>query len=719
MKRSTVGTGTLRLSSLLVLAALFAVCGLGSVAGVAAGTNAPSAESASPSPMSEVVGLPSGTMKINNGAAATNNIHVIVNSAVTGATKMRFGTYNGSGYSWTDGWRAYSGSSPLILPEPDGQKAVIGQYVDASGGTFTTPDVYIVLDRIAPKGSMKINGGATGTNKLTVEATCAVSGAATMRFGVFNKATGKYDWTNPQPYATRATFSLRGPDGEKALVGRFSDAAGNLFTTPAVRIFLDRTIPSGTMKINGGAKATNRATVKITSAVTGATQMSFGVYTNDVFQWTAPRKYAPVSYLTLPEPDGTKAVQARYTDPGGNVLTTPVTYITLDRVAPAGTVRLNKGATATRVLTTPVDSAVAGASRMRFRVLRAAGWDNPKWKAYAAASSVKLYSPDGTRSVQAEYKDQAGNVFKSPVMKVKFDRTAPTVLSLLCPSHANFSHWYADSNPQFSWTPRGDFSGVTGYSFALDKVSGTVPDKMSDSGGDVRTKYVAGVADGRYFFHVRAVDNAGNWGPAIQRTIRIDTAPPVTTVSGVDDGWHRGAVTMKLTARDAGSGVKAKQYSLNDGASYVAGSSHVFRPVYTGELVKHTVLYRSIDKAGLTETPKSCEVKLDGRDLVAPKVTAPRQLDVVTVNHGATRAILIRLSDAAPSCGSATVRIQVLTGSGAEAQALRLDNVPLNKNYYWRYRGTLPVAHYGMYLSVVDADGNASAVRQVYLHVDP
>ncbi|MGD9498411.1 MAG: hypothetical protein AB7Y46_19110, partial [Armatimonadota bacterium] len=71
-------------------------------------------------------------------------------------------------------------------------------------------------------------------------------------------------------------------------------------------------------------------------------------------------------------------------------------------------------------------------------------------------------------------------------------------------------------NPVFRWTAT-DTTGIAGYSFVLDQEPATEPttEPMGQSGA----KAFESIATGLWFFHVRAVDGAGNWGPAAHYAI--------------------------------------------------------------------------------------------------------------------------------------------------------------------------------------------------------
>jgi hypothetical protein len=96
--------------------------------------------------------------------------------------------------------------------------------------------------------------------------------------------------------------------------------------------------------------------------------------------------------------------------------------------------------------------------------------------------------------------------------------TMPTVTSLTHPSQ---STWYANPAPALSFSAT-DADGVAGYSFVLDQNTGTTPDTVSE--GSAASKSYGGLAGGVWYFHVRAVDAVGNWGPTAHFMLRIDTS---------------------------------------------------------------------------------------------------------------------------------------------------------------------------------------------------
>ena len=260
-----------------------------------------------------------------------------------------------------------------------------------------------------PSGTMQLNKGAAATNKLTVTANSAVKGAKEMRFKAYNGSAWVYSaWTD---YAANATVTIYAPDGTKKVYGYYRDAAGNGFTASDT-ITLDRVAPSGTMQLNKGAAATNKLTVTANSSVKGAKEMRFRAYNGSAWVYTAWQPYAGKATVTICVPDGTKKVYGYYRDAAGNSFTASDS-ITLDRVAPSGTMQLNKGAATTSSTTVTANSAVKGATEMRFASYDGATKVYTAWVPYAAKASVTLYAPASTKWVYAYYRDAAGNLFST------------------------------------------------------------------------------------------------------------------------------------------------------------------------------------------------------------------------------------------------------------------------------------------------------------------
>ena len=73
---------------------------------------------------------------------------------------------------------------------------------------------------------------------------------------------------------------------------------------------------------------------------------------------------------------------------------------------------------------------------------------------------------------------------------------------------------------QFEWSVVKDNTGIAGYAHAFDKVPTTLPTQL---GGSAITTALKSPGPGDWFFHLRARDGAGNWGPVVHFPVAIPT----------------------------------------------------------------------------------------------------------------------------------------------------------------------------------------------------
>jgi len=215
------------------------------------------------------------------------------------------------------------------------------------------------------------------------------------------------------------------------------------------------------------------------------------------------------------------------------------------------------------------------------------------------------------------------------------------------------------------------------------------------------TLNVAG--DGTHTVSYRSTDAAGNVEAAKSVTVKIDTEAPTTTVTGVPSGWVNHAVTLGLSASDVLSGVASCEYAL-DGGAFTQGHSVTISAPGT-----HTVSYRSTDAAGNVEAAKSVTVKIDTGKPVA---AASRN---VTAKKGRLASLPFTVTDAAPSCGRATVRITIKLG-GRTVKTITVPNVTTNRTGSHAFLAALRPAIYTWTVRAADVAGNtgrASAPRKL------
>jgi hypothetical protein len=132
--------------------------------------------------------------------------------------------------------------------------------------------------------------------------------------------------------------------------------------------------------------------------------------------------------------------------------------------------------------------------------------------------------------------------------------------------------WSNDDTIEITWYEFSDaHSGVDGFSILWDQNSGTIPDMVMET--SMPSDESPPLGDGDWYFHVRTVDNVGNWNSDAYHIgpFKIDTTPPTTTLlSPINDDWiNDNTPTFTWTANDGlGSGVVLYWIQLSDQSDF-------------------------------------------------------------------------------------------------------------------------------------------------------
>ena len=157
-------------------------------------------------------------------------------------------------------------------------------------------------------------------------------------------------------------------------------------------------------------------------------------------------------------------------------------------------------------------------------------------------------------------------------------------------------------------------SGIRGYAISVDRAAATSPCLGSYLCTDAETDLRGGIADdalvvdelpeGTSYVHALAVSGSQVRSIAPGHTlIRVDRTDPVTTLSGLPEGWTNRSVVLEATATDSLSGMAPTAGGAPFTAIRVDGAPPIVAP---GDSVSatvvaagvHTISYYARDAAG-------------------------------------------------------------------------------------------------------------------------
>lgn len=156
-------------------------------------------------------------------------------------------------------------------------------------------------------------------------------------------------------------------------------------------------------------------------------------------------------------------------------------------------------------------------------------------------------------------------------------------------THPSATAWYANSDVTMTWT----IAPNTQYSFAFSQNPAIEPDDVPDS--TIGTEEYPHVADGTWWFTIKARGADGIWSPVTRRAALVDvTSPDSFVISLLPPNAVGGTESLAWSTVDAGSGVS--QYVLQVGGQVVGPvrSPLSLRSDWQGKLL----IVRAIDEAG-------------------------------------------------------------------------------------------------------------------------
>ncbi len=439
-----------------------------------------------------------------------------------------------------------------------------------------------------------------------------------------NDGAGWVSYDSTTETATPEPFVFNAPtEGTYGFYTVATDGVGLVEAAPGtedVGTIVDITAPTGGFVINDNDVVTNDPAVVLTVNVLGASQMKFR---NAGESWSAFEPYAGTRAWTLAGVDGSALVEAEFQDEAGNFLSAD-DGIELDTMAPEGILAINNGAAVTSDQAVSLNNDVTGSLDMRFSNNQAL-WSD--WLTFASDYPWILTSGDGTKTVFAEYRDEAGNILAVDD-QIDLDTTAPEIPVMM--AEPEFTQGLVNL---VSWSNIGAANYIA--EVASDAGFTSI---VGDTGWMVGTSHeFTGLAHGQtYYYRVRARDTMGNessWSGSVFST--QDNIAPITLVSPMDAFQSNLTFEVPWAGDDdgTGSGLAVVELFVNDGGGWISAgvTSFVDPPepfAFTASSEGSYEFYVvALDQAGNQESPPAeseAETFVD--------VTAP--LGLLVINDG-------------------------------------------------------------------------------------
>lgn len=241
-------------------------------------------------------------------------------------------------------------------------------------------------------------------------------------------------------------------------------------------------------------------------------------------------------------------------------------------------------------------------------------------------------SGDGSHPVYVWLKDEAGNVNYNnrDSTTLLLDITPPSLTDVSSSDHT-VDQWSNDNTITMNWTASdGGGSGTAGYSTAFDtNPATTLPQTVNETGLTTTSPPLSD--GGNYYFHIRAVDAVGNWGPTVHRgPYKIDsTAPggPQHLTPSPADWTTNNNFSLSWTNPADTSGIVRAYYKLDnpptsaeDGTSVAVSTPPTINNIAVNGSGSHTVYVWLKDAAGNVDPAnrETATLKLDAAAPAAP-----------------------------------------------------------------------------------------------------
>jgi len=648
---------------------------------------------------------PSGSVQINGNVARTASESVVLTLSSVSTDAAQIMISNDSGFSGGL-WQDYASATiPWVLASgANADRWVYVKFKDLAGNeSASSASDSIYLDKNAP-GSPSITPVSQRSGScLTQTADCAgftttrtvnltlsasfESGETAKKMNISNTAVftdtataGSSGWID---YADSKTdWALPSADGTQKVYAVFRDDAGNISTIATGSIDVDTSKPVvKSVAIAGGAAYTKTDGVLVaidaSDTVTGLYKMKIARDSG----FTGATWMASASSYSSWDLDGTadtiatssRTVYVKVLDSAGNESLPVSASIVLDYGVPtissftidttAGLSPATTSSTGVTLTDSATDTPPGVLKEMRF----AEGSSIPSgvpWEPYANSRPFVLTSANGTKTVQCEIRDAAGNT-ASTSDTIVLDTVAPTAVSLAVDGNGY------TSTQNVALTLLGYDNLSVGTSLKAAFKVGTAPDCNATTGLTwqsfdgtctaqtipcmLRVASVDLVTTGTRTVYACMQDAAGNRTQSpLSATVVYDSVNPSTvSTPTASPGSREVLLSWTATTDTGGAGIAGYEVDYSLDSTFATGTS-TLRDIATTSTtvtglenrVQYSFRVRSVDRAGRLGTNSPTVSALTGFGSILASVphktlrTAQRSFPQITVTRGELWATL-------------------------------------------------------------------------------
>ena len=570
---------------------------------------------------------PTGSIVINTGDTYT--VDTLVSLTLTADSDVAWMSISDDNSNWYP-YGAYSTSKTWIIAPGDGTHSVYMKFKDNAGWESIAYSDDIILDKTKPTSEVDTFSSPytnAGSISISFTASDATSGIDDVHLWV--KVSGAGSYSDAGAWTSGSSYSFADGDGTYEFYTIATDVAGNVEAAPSTAdaaITLDTLVPTGSVSINSGNAYITSTGVTLTLSASDATS---GVATmrlsNDGSSWSSWEPYATSTPWTLTTGDGAKTVYVQFKDKAGNPSASYPDDITLDTVAPSGSITSPSDvaieSSGSFTVSGSASDATSGVQKVDVSV------DDGSYNAVISGTTSWSYSAngltDGIHTFKIKVTDNAGWTYESPQISVTVDTVTPDTSASVTSGTSGSNGWYT-SNAEVTIVPFDPTpsSGIASTSYSID-----------NSNWNSYTGPISLTEEGTTTIYYYSVDNAGNTQTTQQLTVKIDKTNPTLSkdLSGTmgTNNWYTTDVQVTLTGEDDVSGVALVEYNLNG-----AGWTTYTVPFTISAEGTNSLQHRVTDNAGQQYVLEEQTIKIDNSEpeVAITSPTNDEYLDVGTVD---------------------------------------------------------------------------------------